>query len=1129
MHHFAAPALLLWILFCFGSGTVVTDGQGLFKATSVANLFDDPTTAGYFLINKAIGRDSLSGQIFSTRAKTFVHFMARHDNIYFHQRNDDVYVDLSFFLGVCHLQTKTSCPAKLKQSSAGKQDCKLLKKQLIQHCTKSHSDRTTTSCTAHYNMFGVATLKERQTNLMDDATAEFWINTAKDYLEFDRYILWKDNLALHTPATVQPIPAATPIPPRVGPGTVDDSQTCAVTIHHKLYSFNIGQMLKAAQDSSAKCIRSRRMDVKDCRNVVMSAMVPYITYAAATVLFGSSTRNVKLSRDHSEIHGFCYPRDKATIALDTRRTRNKEKDCSGGDDDSDQPRCFYSDLKRNTMQSWLSQSRASATETMKIKNADRIDTFIPLWYLLWAPEEIWLLYDAANTNVCCRLSRSGFLSTKPPGFVIPTNKVCLCDSCGVSMDSITEISEFDHGNSNGLMTTYNRALAGGSPWFSVFEISQRDLDEDQINYANIKFEKLDFQFMPPPAITITITGVGAGNRPIKCIQSNTRSIGKDCKCAAASTTNECIKDQYCYDDECQNDPHLFSLNSDGHLVLKSIESIQMPYTTSVPTARQLANRMTEKGSYQAINNLYLNNEKEKRYATKQFIIDVTNAAAAPNDGTIESVGQRLFIIDNDATTFDSKGHYKEMVRVIKAAGKKNTPPSKLPKKGEPVEWNSAVKYDGSLRKLKQSKKREEAQAAKQATIEGLKNFQFYDSEDEVSSDSDGSGSESDSSNTPILYTVLRVENDRVVTNPSFPNHWDLAYVIQKKQEEDEIAIVDDDDGAACVGGVCTHEHGDCPAHGETADEVSKRKQRDREWGPMKKTVTCPTDGTLDGVVVKTCFMNVLLQLREYHSSSLRFNRIATVAIRTSTHQIMTLMLLPDSNVIGVLLGGFVTTKTTPSPVINNPSIKKKVFTVLHFDKLNQNGPRRVSEWLFAHAVDHGDVVFSIHANGPDHVFGPGSPMAVVVNPLADPKIMTNKHYLSESLHETIHKIQSNLPFVTIDAERSVVAPSAVGQEHADYNTIALTRGKLRRLDALSGRAGIDFLRHKFETIQQQRAYDKQVNTLCDYDGVLSITQDFKRNIGLCQTPWQTKKMYYAQPTGKHFKLETSVLFAACMY
>ena len=40
---------------------------------------------------------------------------------------------------------------------------------------------------------------------MSDESAKFMIELAKDYLEFDRFHLWKDDPSLVTPAIVQPI------------------------------------------------------------------------------------------------------------------------------------------------------------------------------------------------------------------------------------------------------------------------------------------------------------------------------------------------------------------------------------------------------------------------------------------------------------------------------------------------------------------------------------------------------------------------------------------------------------------------------------------------------------------------------------------------------------------------------------------------------------------------------------------------------------------------------------------------------------------------------------------------------------------------------------------------------------
>ena len=175
--------LALLIPWCFAND-VVTNGHGYFYLASLSSLFNDD------------------------HVNPLANDMAHRSDIYFQQSNDDeddqrVLVDLSFFAGICHLQDKTNCPAKLKRS-IDSQHCKLMKKQLIQHCTQSHNDRTTESCIAHYDLFGLATSKERESNLMSDESAKFMIELAKDYLEFDRFHLWKDDPSLVTPAIVHP-------------------------------------------------------------------------------------------------------------------------------------------------------------------------------------------------------------------------------------------------------------------------------------------------------------------------------------------------------------------------------------------------------------------------------------------------------------------------------------------------------------------------------------------------------------------------------------------------------------------------------------------------------------------------------------------------------------------------------------------------------------------------------------------------------------------------------------------------------------------------------------------------------------------------------------------------------------
>jgi len=203
-------------------------------------------------------------------------------------------------------------------------------------------------------------------------------------------------------------------------------------------------------------------------------------------------------------------------------------------------------------------------------------------------------------------------------------------------------------------------------------------------------------------------------------------------------------------------------------------------------------------------------------------------------------------------------------------------------------------------------------------------------------------------------------------------------------------------------------------------------------------------------------------------------------------------------------------------VPNGAPVQKKQFQVLHFGKFNQQGAKRTSEWLTKHVDDNDELIFSFHVNGPDHLFGPGAPMITITDPLNDIEIVTDNHFLSESLRTTIYTIKKNLPFVKTKNDGTLVKPTAVPQDHQDYSSKALTRSKLRRLDVLEERAGILFLHHKFQTKRQQQSYDENVRTLCDFKGVVSITQDFKRDIGLCQTPWQTKKMYYKQPTAAYY-------------
>ena len=195
--------LALLVHWCFADDTdVITTGRGYFHLASLSSLFLDSQTAGHFI-------DSQTADDIYDRLHSLANGMAQRSGIYFLQSNDEedkqhVLVDLSFFAGICHLQDQKNCPAKLKRS-AGSQHCILMKKHLIQHCVQSHNDRTTESCIAHYDLFGLATSKERQTNLMSDESAKFMIELAKDYLEFDRFHLWKDDPSLVTPAIVQPI------------------------------------------------------------------------------------------------------------------------------------------------------------------------------------------------------------------------------------------------------------------------------------------------------------------------------------------------------------------------------------------------------------------------------------------------------------------------------------------------------------------------------------------------------------------------------------------------------------------------------------------------------------------------------------------------------------------------------------------------------------------------------------------------------------------------------------------------------------------------------------------------------------------------------------------------------------
>jgi len=60
---------------------------------------------------------------------------------------------------------------------------------------------------------------------------------------------------------------------------------------------------------------------------------------------------------------------------------------------------------------------------------------------------------------------------------------------------------------------------------------------DQVNNWCVS-KPTGFTFTPAPPVT-------------NCIQSNTEVITSPCKCAASSTTNECIEGYLCYDDRCE--------------------------------------------------------------------------------------------------------------------------------------------------------------------------------------------------------------------------------------------------------------------------------------------------------------------------------------------------------------------------------------------------------------------------------------------------------------------------------------------------------------------------------------------------------------------------------------------------
>lgn len=78
----------------------------------------------------------------------------------------------------------------------------------------------------------------------------------------------------------------------------------------------------------------------------------------------------------------------------------------------------------NTLRWWNKWSRASATETFKVEDLDGNTIYVEIMYLLRTPEELWLGYNAHHQWMLSFVTTT-FLSTRPPEYVLPPDKVCL--------------------------------------------------------------------------------------------------------------------------------------------------------------------------------------------------------------------------------------------------------------------------------------------------------------------------------------------------------------------------------------------------------------------------------------------------------------------------------------------------------------------------------------------------------------------------------------------------------------------------------------------------------------------------------------------------------------------------------
>ena len=497
----------------------------------------------------------------------------------------------------------------------------------------------------------------------------------------------------------------------------------------------------------------------------------------------------------------------------------------------------------------------------------------------------------------------------------------------------------------------------------------------------------------------------------------------------------------------------------SHIVLVAAQN------TPVPSAYNLGVAFSHATSYRMMRSLFLINSLGRNHAwnrVKKLISDAGGIDSANEDvnenvhGASKNVGVRLFF-SNAADK--PEAHYAAAAMTVKTQFETYPDPKQTFKKGAAVTWDDYITSGGSLATLRRAKKRRQEEIDAEAPIEPAGGI----------------------NQTPL---------------PAAGNHGPAEHT---HEHEHEHATCDATDGT------CTLEGKSCDVPGKRIKDMRKRKSQ-RVWPEMTKSVTCSSNS------LRKCLNNIFIQLREYEAPGLRFNRMVSIALRTATKEVGVVTLLPDGKIMFIGLGDMITNTNEEGET------NKKQFHIIDFGLFRESGSTRLSEWFVKHSAAGEDLVLSFHVHGPNHVFGPSAPMLTISDPILPIEIIPDFHYSAELLPFAVDLQRLELDGVVRGDNGQITAPVLGEKESVGYSARLHVRTKLKRLEILEERAGIDFWSHKFETVRQQESYNKQREDLCKIPGMVILMHDYKRNIALVQTPWQLKRSYYVQATAAFYGL-----------